>query len=233
MNKWIFAILGFIFFKIPGAIFGYFIGTLLQSGGGLKINSFSQQEFELNLLALASLVIKADGRVSQRELDFVRNYFIAAYGKDRSNRTFGIFNNHLKKTSISAKKIGKIFNSYLSHESRLQVVHFLFGIANADGSISSKELEKLHEFSYLLGLSNLDFESIKAMFIEQSDNAYKILEVKKTDSNEEIKKAYREMAKKHHPDKVQHLGEAYIKASQEKFQKIQKSYEKIKTERGF
>ena len=131
------------------------------------------------------------------------------------------------------QKIGKIFNSYLSHESRLQVVHFLFGIANADGSISRKELEKLHEFSYLLGLSNLDFESIKAMFIEQSDNAYKILEVKKTDSNEEIKKAYREMAKKHHPDKVQHLGEAYIKASQEKFQKIQKSYEKIKTERGF
>ena len=112
-------------------------------------------------------------------------------------------------------------------------MHFLFGIANADGSISSKELEKLREFSYLLGLSNLDFESIKAMFIEQSDNAYKILEVKKTDSNEEIKKAYREMAKKHHPDKVQHLGEAYIKASKEKFQKIQKAYEKIKTERGF
>ena len=66
-----------------------------------------------------------------------------------------------------------------------------------------------------------------------SDNAYKILEVKKTDSNEEIKKAYREMAKKHHPDKVQHLGEAYIKASQEKFQKIQKAYEKIKSDRGF
>ena len=66
----------FHFFKIPGAIFGYFIGTLLQSGSGLKINSFSQQEFELNLLALASLVIKADGRVSQKELDFVRNYFL-------------------------------------------------------------------------------------------------------------------------------------------------------------
>ena len=113
------------------------------------------------------------------------------------------------------------------------MLHFLFGIANADGTISSKELDRLKEFSYLLNLSNLDYESIKAMFVEQLDNAYKILEVQKNDPIDVIKRSYRDMAKKHHPDKVQHLGEAYVKASQEKFQKIQKAYEKIKTERGF
>ena len=117
----------------------------------------------------------------------------------------------------------------MSNESRLQVLHFLFGIANADGTISSKELDRLKEFSYLLNLSNLDYESIKAMFVEQLDNAYKILEVQKNDPIDVIKRSYRDMAKKHHPDKVQHLGEAYVKASQEKFQKIQKAYEKIKT----
>ena len=139
----------------------------------------------------------------------------------------------LKKTTISTQKIGQLFNRYLSNESRLQVLHFLFGIANADGTISSKELDRLKEFSYLLNLSNLDYESIKAMFVEQLDNAYKILEVQKNDPIDVIKRSYRDMAKKHHPDKVQHLGEAYVKASQEKFQKIQKAYEKIKTERGF
>lgn len=233
MNKWIFAIFGYIIFRTPGAILGFLLGSLIQKGSSITINKITQQDFELNLLALASLVIKADGRVSQKELDFVRNYFISAYGQQRANQTFRIFNNHLKKTTISTQKIGQLFNRFLSNESRLQVLHFLFGIANADGTISSKELERLKEFSYLLNLSNLDYESIKAMFVEQLDNAYKILEVQKNDPIDVIKRSYRDMAKKHHPDKVQHLGEAYVKASQEKFQKIQKAYEKIKTERGF
>jgi len=63
-------------------------------------------------------------------------------------------------------------------------------------------------------------------------SASKILEIEKNCSNEELKKAYRDLAKKHHPDKVQHMGDAYIKAAKEKFAKIQDAYEKIKKERG-
>ena len=61
----------------------------------------------------------------------------------------------------------------------------------------------------------------------------KILEIDKSVSDSKVKSAYRDLAKKHHPDKVQHLGKAYVKAAQEKFQKIQKAYERIKSERGF
>ena len=71
------------------------------------------------------------------------------------------------------------------------------------------------------------------MFIKETDNDYKILEVDKNSSDDEIKKSYRALAKKHHPDKVQHLGEAYVKAAQNKFQKIQKAYQNIKNKRGF
>lgn len=109
----------------------------------------------------------------------------------------------------------------------------LFGIAKADGNVSSPELKKLLEFSNLLKISNADFQSIKAMFVDQVGGAYKILEIDKSDSDQKVKSAYRELAKKHHPDKVQHLGEAYVKAAQDKFQKIQKAYERIKAERGF
>ena len=72
MNKWIFAIFGYIIFRTPGAILGFLLGSLIQKGSTITINKITQQDFELNLLALASLVIKADGRVSQKELDFVR-----------------------------------------------------------------------------------------------------------------------------------------------------------------
>jgi DnaJ like chaperone protein len=198
-----------------------------------SIRNISSQDFELNLLALASLVIKADGRVSKQELDYVRSYFVSAYGKERANTTFKIFNDNINKNGISPSNISKLFNSVLKYESRLQVIHFLFGIAKADGNVSSPELQKLLEFSNLLRLSRADFESIKAMFIDQVGGAYKILEIDKLASDQKVKRAYRDLAKKHHPDKVQHLGKAYVKSAQEKFQKIQKAYERIKSERGF
>ena len=235
MSKWMLAIIGYTFFRFPGALIGYFLGGLLEgyrSKNG-SIRNISSQDFELNLLALASLVIKADGRVSKQELDYVRSYFVSAYGKERANTTFKIFNDNINKNGISPSNISKLFNSVLKYESRLQVIHFLFGIAKADGNVSSPELQKLLEFSNLLRLSRTDFESIKAMFIDQVGGAYKILEIDKSASDQKVKRAYRDLAKKHHPDKVQHLGKAYVKSAQEKFQKIQKAYERIKSERGF
>ena len=229
MYKLLFALIGYTFFRLPGAFIGFFIGSFLSP----KVQKISSKDFEINLLALASLVIKADGKVTQNELDFVRRYFISAYGKNRANEVFKIFNQNVKNKGISVSKISRLFNLALNYESRLQVIHFLFGIAKADGNISDLEIKKLLEFSNLFKLSYADFLSIKAMFVQESDNAYKILEVDKTATNDEIKKSYRDLAKKHHPDKVQHLGDAYVKAAQDKFQQIQKAYQNIKNERGF
>ena len=229
MYKLLFALIGYTFFRLPGAFVGFFIGSFLSP----KVQKISSKDFEINLLALASLVIKADGKVTQNELDFVRRYFVSAYGKNRANEVFKIFNQNVKNKGISVGKISRLFNLALNYESRLQVIHFLFGIAKADGNISELEIKKLLEFSNLFKLSYADFLSIKAMFIQETDNAYKILELNKTATNDQIKKSYRELAKKHHPDKVQHLGDAYVKAAQDKFQQIQKAYQNIKNERGF
>ena len=232
----LFALIGYFLFRFPGAIFGYFLGRLLSNTrvytniGSERINS---RDFELKLLTLASLVIKADGKVTQKELDYVRRYFVSAYGKERANDVFRVFNNELHKTDISAAEICNHFANFARYESRLQLLHFLFGIAQADGSVSEAEWLKIESFSRYLRVRPIDFESIKAMFIKQVDGAYKILEVDKLASDAEIKKAYRDLAKRHHPDKVQHLGEAYVKAAREKFQNIQKAYEQIKSERGF
>ena len=239
MSKWLFALIGYSFFRFPGAIVGYFLGNLIENFSTKnkfkksRVNNISSQEFELNLLALASLVIKADGKVTKQELDYVRSYFVSAYGKERANATFKIFNDNIKNLGISPVKISMLFNSALNYESRLQVIHFLFGIAKADGNVSVSEINKLLEFSNLLRLSHADFQSIKAMFINEVGGAYKILEIQKSATDNQVKKAYRDLAKKHHPDKVQHLGDAYVKAAQEKFQKVQKAYERIKQERGF
>lgn len=245
MIKWIGAFIGFMAKGFIGALAGYLIGSLLdlillpKRGSSPFSTTFGNQEtvtpgdFELNLLSLASLVIKADGNVSQRELDYVRHYFVQAYGKGRANATFKTFNEVIKKREISAVKICAYLKPRLRYEVRLQVLHFLFNIAQADGHVSQKEISKLEEISRYFNISPHDFSSIKAMFIKSADSAYKILEIDKSATDAEIKKAYRKMVKKYHPDKLVNMDEAYQKGAKEKFNQVQEAYEKLQKERGF
>jgi len=243
MFKVILAILGVTFYRFPGLILGLIIGTFLDnmtsSGARAKAvfntgrDQVSPGDFELNLLSLASIVIKADGHVSQQELDYVRSYFVQAYGKERANATFRTFNEVIKSREVSAQRICTYLQQRTRYEVRLQILHFLFSIAKADGNVSDPELSKLSEIAGYLRLSAREFESIKAMFFKSADEAYKILEVDKSATDAEVKKAYRAMAKKYHPDKLQHMDEAYRKGAEEKFRKVQEAYEKIQKERGF
>ncbi len=189
-------------------------------------------DFEVSLLILASVVIKADGVQDQRELDFVRNKFVELYGKDRSNKAFKLFKN-ISKQTISTSDVCKQIQQMMDHAARLQLLHFLFGIAKADDMVTDDEEDEINRISNYLGISSRDYASIKAMFYNSSDNAYKILESTKAATVNQIKKAYRTMAKKYHPDRVEHLGEEHKKGAEDKFKQIQKAYEYIQKERGF
>ena len=110
-------------------------------------------------------------------------------------------------------------------------MNFLFGVANADGSISKSELQKINQIAAAIGIGSNDLESIKAMFIKATGNAFRILEISPSATDSEVKKAYRSMAKKYHPDKLQSKDPAMIKGAQEKFQEVQRAYEAIQKER--
>jgi len=244
MIKWFAAILGYTFLRLPGAILGFLIGSFIDSfnGSGNRgarsvFQDFTQQnvspaDFELNLLSLCSIIIKADGQVSQRELDYVRQYFLGTYGKQKANAIFRTFNEVIKKREVSALRICQYLNQRTRYEVRLQLLHFLFGIAQADGQISKGEIDKLKELAGYLRIGNIDYESIMAMFVKSADNAYKILEIDAKASDDEVKKAYRTMAKKYHPDKVITEDEAIKRGAEEKFKEVQKAYEVIQQERG-
>lgn len=242
MIKWFAAILGGIFFKVPGAILGFILGSLLDGRTSKSTGSFtnvftqdkqvSPGDFELNLLSLSSIVIKADGRINQTELDYVRQYFVSAYGKERANATFRTFNEIIKNREISAQRICMFLTQRTRYAARLQILHFLFGIANADGNVSEAEAREIQKMAGFMRINFSDFESIKAMFFKTGNHAYKILEIDKNATDAEVKKAYRTMVKKYHPDKVQHMDPVHIKGAEEKFKEVQKAYEQIQKERG-
>ena len=189
-------------------------------------------DFEVSLLILASIVIKADGKQDQRELDFVRDQFKSMYGAQRANHAFKLFKN-ISKQNISTRQVCMQIRQMMDHSSRLQLMHFLFGIAKADGLVTEDELNQIYTIAGYLNISSRDFESIKAMFYDSSENAYKILEIDKSVTDDEVKKAYRKMAKKYHPDKVRHLGEEHQENAEDMFRQVQKAYEHIQKERGF
>src|SRR5690554_2932565 len=154
MIKWLAAILGYFLFRLPGAVLGFFIGSFMDSlkatgsgGGGSIFGDMTRQavtpaDFELNLLSLCSIVIKADGSVNRTEMDYVRQYFVGTYGKERANAIFRTFNEVVKKREVSAEKICLYLNQRTRYEVRLQLLHFLFGIAQADGSLRPAEIDK-------------------------------------------------------------------------------------------
>ena len=260
LSKWVGASLGWSFGGPIGAIIGLVLGSIIDSmtnsGTPLLGDWQSKQkqqrptyqsrpqpqrqerpqtkpgDFEVSLLILASVVIKADGNQDQRELDFVRQQFVNMYGQERANNAFSLFKG-INQQVIPVRQVCTQIQQMMDHPSRLQLLHFLFGIAKADGMVTDNEMTQIYTISGYLGISSRDFESIKAMFYNSSDNSYKILEITKEATIEEIKTAYRTMAKKYHPDKVIHLGEEHRKGAEEKFRQVQQAYEKLQKERGF
>jgi DnaJ like chaperone protein len=242
--KWLGAIAGWSMGGPIGAILGIALGSLADNFGKSDIKEgFDPREqnrykrtqpgdFEVSLLILSSIVIKADGHQDSRELNFVRQQFVTMYGQERASHAFSLFN-EIKKQQISTRQVCLQIKQHMTHAARLQLLHFLFNLAQADGIVVTKEVHSIHTIANYLGISNIDFERIKAMFYNDSSHAYEVLGVSKSAAVAEIKKAYRNLVKKYHPDKVIHLGEEHQRGAEEKFKQIQKAYELIQKERGF
>ncbi len=185
----------------------------------------------MSLLVLVAAVMKADGKVVKSELDYVKQYFAQSFGPAASQEAM-LYLRDLLKQEIPLRDVATQIRQRLDHSSRLQLLHFLYGVSGADGNFHPEEVRVIDRIASYLGISHKDAQSIKSMFYGDTDAAYKILEVEANTSDEEIKKAYRRMAVKHHPDKVAYLGDDIKKAASEKFKKLNEAYEQIKKERG-
>jgi DnaJ like chaperone protein len=182
-------------------------------------------------MVLCAAVMKADQKLMKSELEFIRAFFNRTFGEAHTRERMLLFREILKQ-EIQIGAVCQQVRGNIDHASRLQLLHLLFGLANSDGEVSRDELIVLQQIATLIGISDKDFISLRAMFVQDANYAYKILEIDPSVSHEEVKKAYRKMAMKYHPDKVHHLGPEYQQDAQEKFRKINEAYETIKKQRG-
>ncbi|MEN6619229.1 MAG: TerB family tellurite resistance protein [Rikenellaceae bacterium] len=235
-GKWITGAIGWALGGPIGGILGFAIAAFLEGNGEhITGTPFTKTEernsFLVSLLVLASSVMKADGRVMKSELDYVKKFIAQNFGKEAATESSLLLKDILTK-EVDINSVGAQIQGYMNHESRLQLLHFLTGIAQADGSVSNDELVVLRKIALSLGIYQNESESIFAMFGKGIDAAYQVLEVDKSATDEEVKKAYKKLAVKHHPDKVSNLGADVQKAAEEKFKSISEAFDKIKKERG-
>ena len=205
-----------------------------QSGTGStrRYSSTEQRNsFFVSLLILSSAVIKADGKVQQKELDFVRDFFRKNFGEDAATQAMQMLS-QLNAQQVNIYSVGDQIASNMNYSQRLQLFQYLVQIAMADGDFSASEKSVLEAIGSVIRLTSSDAASVIAMYYKEADAAYTILEISPSATDDEVRTAYRRMAMKYHPDRVATLGEDVQKAAEEKFKKVQEAYESIKKQRG-
>ena len=236
-GKWIGGGLGWAIGGPIGGLLGFFVGSMVDNTT-IRTSTYSPADerttpgaFGASLLVLIAAVMKADGKVVKSELDYVKQFFLRQFGKDSAAEASMMLKDILKR-NIPVRDVCSQISRNMDYSSRLQLLQLLYNVSLADGNVHTSEVQLIDAIAGYLGISSSDLLSIKNMFIPETDSSYKILEIDRSASNDEVKKAYRRMAMKYHPDKVSHIGEEFKKTADEKFKKVNEAYEKIKKERN-
>ena len=208
-------------------------------------NEEQRNSFLFSMLVLSSYIIKADNKIMHSEMEFVRQFLRQNFGEQAVNQGQEIL---LKLFEIQKQQGIQVFRNTI-HQScaeikhnmdvsqRLQLLNYLVIIAKVDGYVSPEEIKALKEVARHLGLTAKDVDSMLNMengarANSNIEDAYKVLGLSSTATDDEVKVAYRKMALKHHPDRVATLGEDIHKAAEKKFQDINDAKERIFKARG-
>jgi DnaJ like chaperone protein len=235
--KWIGGGLGWAVGGPIGALLGFVIGSVVDGAGQVVSQrpvtaiGTTTGGYITSLLVLVAAVMKADGKVMRSELDYVREFLKRNFGEDSAAEAT-IMLRDLLEQNIPVADVCHQIEANMHYSARLQLLHFLYGIALADSLISVEEQKLIDFIGINLGIGANDLQSIRAMFIRDTGFAYTILEIESSATDEEVKKAYRRMAMKYHPDKLATMGEEIQKAAHEKFSKVNEAYEAVKKERN-
>lgn len=247
IGKWIGGVIGWMAGGPLGALAGFVIGSLFDSTV-ITTNIQTQNNddptighrnsFLFSMLVMASYIIKADGKIMHSEMEFVRRFLRDNFGEQAMNEgnqiLLNLFEQRKRMDAVNPNSFkqtiydcGQQIAANLNYGERLQLLRFLAMIAMSDGNVCVQEIEALREVATAMNLSANDVESMLNLGSSNLDAAYKVLEIDPSATDDEVKAAYRALAKKHHPDRVATLGDDIHKAAEEKFRQINEAKEQI------
>lgn len=253
VGKWILGGLGFVLGGPIGALIGVFIASMfdagsrtLEPGDDAEPSSDSTShrtsssrrtatvgDIRVSIVVLIACVMKADGRVQKSEVNYIKPFLLRNFGEDGAKEALQLLKQLLQR-DIDPVAVSRQIGQNVNYSTRLELLHLLLELANADGEVCEAEKQVIEVIAINMGLSQADYQSLAAMYRKAQDPnwAYTVLEIEVTATDDEVKRAYRRMAMKYHPDKVANAGEEIRRQATEKFRTINRAYEHIKTLRG-
>ena len=245
LGKWILGGLGFVVGGPIGALIGVFIASMFDESKNTLNNTEStrttnyarrratQGDISVSIIVLLACVIKADGRVLKAEINYIKPFLLRTFGEEQAKQALALLkqllNEHIDPVAVSRQMA-----QYINYSTRLELVRLLLEVSNSDGDIAPQELNVIEIIATNMAVQQADYQSLLALYQRHKDVnwAYTALEISPSATNDEVKKAYRRMAMKYHPDKVANAGEELRKQATDKFRGINEAYEHIKKQRG-
>ena len=225
--KWVAIFFGWYFFGLFGAIIAYLLtNTLLKARN-------NNLDFEISLLRICSMLIKSDGNVEKVEVDIVRNYFIRTFGSYKANQVFSKAKSS-KLKEYDLEQLVDVLKSKVIPTQYYAILQLLFAVAASDGKIAKKEDDFIIRVGLLLQFTRDRIQIIRNQFVNSnvsSEGSIKqylsVLGLSEGATKDEIKSAYRSLAKEFHPDKLNGMSQGIKDLAKEKFQQIQLAYENL------
>ncbi len=244
-SKWILGGLGFVLGGPIGAVVGVLIASAFEGSSNTiqditdnnstrgTTRKASQGDIKVSIIVLIACVIKSDGKVLKSEVNFIKPFLLRTFGEEGAKQALHLLKELLQK-DLDHVAIAQQIGYNLNYSTRLELISLLLQIAKADGEFHSNELYVIEQIARSMMVQDADYQSILSLYQREKDQnwAYKALEIEPNATDEQVKKAYRRMAMKYHPDKVANAGEEIRQQATDKFRGINEAYEYIKKQRG-
>lgn len=238
-----------------GAIAGAAFGSLLSGAGprptigpgedkyrtwyNQRMNAHQKAEmtFFVGAFSMLAKLAQADGKVSRNETDKIDEFIRNDLKLDEASRetAIKIFNTALHSHENFHEITNQFYRQFRFQPQMLELmIDIMLRVAAADG-LTAKEETLIRDAAHIFRMSDERINQLKGRFGgHNAGSAYQVLGLHRDASNDEIKKAYRKLVTKYHPDKVtgQGLPEEFKQTAEEKFREIQNAYEEIRKERG-
>ncbi|MCG8570952.1 MAG: DnaJ domain-containing protein [Spirochaetes bacterium] len=243
-----------MFFGPLGAILGFIIGLFYDTTSKLKFdfqfNNFENSE-KNQMIAEAFPVLAAKVVLSANFLDkqmvlAVKELMIDLFGYDKAKHLMHDFKNNIEKrvSDYSVEEVCTRLNQVLFAGEKQRLVMILLQIVKQKGQVGQQEFQGVIKIASFLGLNinpfaQFDFNQsgsyqYHSRYYQQQQHSsnqidpYQVLDLTTNATNDEIKKKYRQLSMKYHPDKAASQSEDIKNQYETKMRQINDAYDQLK-----
>ena len=245
MGKLVGGTIGFALGGPLGAIFGAAFGHAFDSGTELdasgnrqRLSSVEQHQLTFFVAAFSMLakLAQSDGRVSPEEIDSIEGFMDKDLRLNPESRNAAV---NIFRTALNAPgtfdDFARQFYGQFSHQPQMLevMIDILIRVAVADGTMTAGEEQLILSAVNTFHFSGVRYQQLKSQYIQTADKAYAVLGCSPDDTDDQVKRHYRQRVQEYHPDKIAAKGlpDEFTRFAHDKFREIQDAWEQIKAAR--